>query len=418
MCFCYFPFNYDSITVKYTQDYNLAIEKNLGQLDWIEAKLLRPGEAISVEESVIFNGAKMNPLTETDSYGNLWSVYKFENIRAGNIALKREYTLSGSNEKDFIDKNYLDSNYVVLNKDINELAEELYSVDDLEFLINVSSWIKKNLSYDYSKLVDLYYNVNNSVQTFNSKKGVCVDYSILASAILKAEGIKSRFVAGIVYDGESWGSHAWLEAYLTGYGWVSIDPTYNQVYVLDLTHIKIGTFSDYSEMHDSISANFSLENVEIKKGNALNLDVAIISENKKEKTYVLDYPQKIYSGTDFNFCIDSNELILPIEFYNSLEPKEFVGVLYKNKCLEIQVPDYNGPVYAPFVLQLPGQKIEGSFYIEPQDQDKNSFLVQEKTEPETNKEDSTISISLVVLLGLVVVFALLLAKRYFFKPSL
>lgn len=84
--------------------------------------------------------------------------------------------------------------------------------------------------------------------------GVCQDYAHALLALLRADGIPARYVSGYVHanpDQESSllgseGSHAWVEAFLPGNGWVGLDPT-NGCRIGE-AHIKIGVGRDYDDV--------------------------------------------------------------------------------------------------------------------------------------------------------------------------
>jgi len=417
------------LTVKYALDYNLEITATLKGGDWVKASFLSPVIFESANEAINYRGSNLNPEITYDSYGNRWVTYKFDKIKDPVIQIHREYIITTKFTADKKDTNYLESKYVIINEQISSLANELYDPDNLQFFISVTDWINKNIGYDYTKLNESYYSVNTSEQTLLSKKGVCVDFSILEAAILNSRGIKTRFIVGLVFDGKTWASHAWIEAYDSNLGWVGLDPAYNQVYNLDLTHAKIGVFSDYDEMNDSLEANFSLNNVSLKKGSGLDLYVKLIFEKPLVKEYSITYPEKLISNSEFEFCIDSKNLVLPIQFFNSLEPKEFSGILYKKKCVTINIGDYNGFVYAPYIIYLPGEKIEASFEINKPNvvvSNDNNLVVTEKIENKVSETAETKEIketgmyyaffylSLAILFCITLIF---LAKRYLFKPS-
>ena len=87
-----------------------------------------------------------------------------------------------------------------------------------------------------------------------SGAGVCQDYSHAMLAICRSAGIPSRYVSGYVHSdphgdehllgGE--GSHAWIEAFLPGSGWVGFDPTNGRR--IGEAHIKIGVGRDYDDV--------------------------------------------------------------------------------------------------------------------------------------------------------------------------
>jgi transglutaminase-like putative cysteine protease len=72
-------------------------------------------------------------------------------------------------------------------------------------------------------------------QTLQSRSGTCRDYAWLMIEALRRLGFAARFVSGYIYDaaldgGEvgmtgSGATHAWVETFLPGAGWMDYDPT-------------------------------------------------------------------------------------------------------------------------------------------------------------------------------------------------
>ncbi len=73
------------------------------------------------------------------------------------------------------------------------------------------------------------------LKTLGLQSGSCRDYALLMMEALRGLGLAARFVSGYLYDesaGEESGvllgggeTHAWLEVYLPGAGWVAYDPS-------------------------------------------------------------------------------------------------------------------------------------------------------------------------------------------------
>jgi transglutaminase-like putative cysteine protease len=81
--------------------------------------------------------------------------------------------------------------------------------------------------------------------------GVCQDYTHAMLALCRMLGIPSRYVSGYLETspGRNLGSdasHAWVEVYLPGSGWVGFDPT-NGVAV-GRTYIKVAHGRDYDDV--------------------------------------------------------------------------------------------------------------------------------------------------------------------------
>ncbi len=86
---------------------------------------------------------------------------------------------------------------------------------------------------------------------FEGRTGVCQDFAHLMLALCRSLGIPARYVSGYLYDalrGDLRGahqSHAWVEVYIPGHGWVGFDPTNRQL--VDECYITLATGRDYED---------------------------------------------------------------------------------------------------------------------------------------------------------------------------
>jgi transglutaminase-like putative cysteine protease len=88
--------------------------------------------------------------------------------------------------------------------------------------------------------------------------GVCQDHAHLAVAMCRSLGIPARYVSGYLFtDDDSTGggtdadtvvvqTHAWFEAAVPGWGWLSLDPTNGRV--VGERHVKIGHGRSYDDV--------------------------------------------------------------------------------------------------------------------------------------------------------------------------
>jgi transglutaminase-like putative cysteine protease len=100
-----------------------------------------------------------------------------------------------------------------------------------EFLIRVTSAIRDEFSYE----TRTDPGVQNPVETLHRKSGACRDFAIFMMEAVRSLGLAARFVSGYLYDpaidgGDSeiigaGATHAWVQVYLPGAGWVEFDPT-------------------------------------------------------------------------------------------------------------------------------------------------------------------------------------------------
>jgi hypothetical protein len=103
---------------------------------------------------------------------------------------------------------------------------------------------------------------NESVtQILNARTGVCRHFARAYAALCICSGLPARTVVGTAfgYLNETYKkNHEWVEVYMPGYGWITMDPTWGQEFLLDDKHASV-TFWNYVE--DSLnvsSANTTL----------------------------------------------------------------------------------------------------------------------------------------------------------------
>ncbi|MBV8359825.1 MAG: transglutaminase family protein, partial [Deltaproteobacteria bacterium] len=85
------------------------------------------------------------------------------------------------------------------------------------------------------------------VETLDRKSGSCRDFALLMMEVVRALGLAARFVSGYVVPsaGNSdrsiggGATHAWLEVYLPGAGWLEFDPTNGLVGNRDLIRVAV-----------------------------------------------------------------------------------------------------------------------------------------------------------------------------------
>ncbi|NHN30402.1 transglutaminase domain-containing protein [Paenibacillus sp. S3N08] len=118
--------------------------------------------------------------------------------------------------------------------DIADAAKEVVAkaTTDEEKAKLLYKWIGTRVKYDWDK-VNLYeqqriWKEQAPAETFQTKKGVCIDYSRLYAVMARSIGLDVKVVTGLGYDGRGgYGPHAWNEVYLPEYQkWVPLDSTW------------------------------------------------------------------------------------------------------------------------------------------------------------------------------------------------
>ncbi|MGA1205886.1 MAG: transglutaminase family protein [Opitutales bacterium] len=85
------------------------------------------------------------------------------------------------------------------------------------------------------------------------REGVCQDFAHAMVAMCRSIGIPARYVSGYFFDASrglhargSEASHAWVDVYIDGHGWIGLDPTNNKV--VDDTYITLAIGRDYMDV--------------------------------------------------------------------------------------------------------------------------------------------------------------------------
>jgi hypothetical protein len=112
--------------------------------------------------------------------------------------------------------------------------------DPLKVATLLSKWVYLKVRKTYAA------NADNALAVLDHLAGDCTEHSLLFVALARAAGLPAREVGGLAYVRSGgkpmFGWHAWAEVH-DGSQWVTIDPTWDEVYV-DATHIK---FSEGAE---------------------------------------------------------------------------------------------------------------------------------------------------------------------------
>jgi len=122
--------------------------------------------------------------------------------------------------------------------DIDEIREQAGHITgkkkgELERALALTSWVHRHFKYT------LGGGGGTGDMILKEKSGDCTEFSKGLLTLLRAVGIRSRFVSGIVPATQkplSFGYHAWVEAWIDGRGWVALDPTWGE-FPVDAAHI-------------------------------------------------------------------------------------------------------------------------------------------------------------------------------------
>jgi len=117
---------------------------------------------------------------------------------------------------------------VVLPIELEAVAQNILSHNKkiLDVLTAISIAVTSRLRYSIDADT-LTYPRDNLAQTWDLRKGHCEQYTYLFIALANRAGIPARAVHGFMMQSQPdypLGTHTWAEVYLTGPGWVEVEP--------------------------------------------------------------------------------------------------------------------------------------------------------------------------------------------------
>lgn len=118
-----------------------------------------------------------------------------------------------------------------INKKAKELTKNVKS--SREKAKRIYTWISENINYDDNKAKNISEKTSEyksgAIEAFETRKGICFDYSCLYVAMAREAGLKVRIVTGEGFNGKEWGPHSWNEVYLPEKNqWITVDPTFGK----------------------------------------------------------------------------------------------------------------------------------------------------------------------------------------------
>jgi transglutaminase-like putative cysteine protease len=151
-------------------------------------------------------------------------------------------------ERDLILAELRQPEMIANQQEINRIITEIYSEskNTAQLIQESNEYIYKNFQYikgitDYETTVD---------EILNHKSGVCQDFAHVLLQLLRTMGIPSRYVSGYICPNKNGmrgegATHAWVQAWIPGYGWAGIDPT-NNIWVNN-NHVKLAVGRNFND---------------------------------------------------------------------------------------------------------------------------------------------------------------------------
>ena len=119
-----------------------------------------------------------------------------------------------------------------------------HPTDTLSLLKDISNGIFTQISYQSRETEG----TQSPIETLDRGWGSCRDFAVLLAEAVRTLGFGGRIVSGYLSDPDeslhgsagSGSTHAWVEVYLPGAGWIAFDPTNRSVGSQNLVPVAVG----------------------------------------------------------------------------------------------------------------------------------------------------------------------------------
>jgi transglutaminase-like putative cysteine protease len=143
-----------------------------------------------------------------------------------------------------IERNYSDPEHVV-----DFWAKAFVNSEGQTNTLAMLTAITQSIKADFRYAERFAQGCQNPIDTLRQRSGSCRDFALLMMEAVRALGLAARFVSGYLYvpaldrnGGNRVGggaTHAWVQVYLPGAGWMEFDPTNGIVGNRDLIRIAV-----------------------------------------------------------------------------------------------------------------------------------------------------------------------------------
>jgi transglutaminase-like putative cysteine protease len=148
--------------------------------------------------------------------------------------------LSPLDKYDFL----MESGFAAINRGIMQFAEvHAPHSDPKTAALSLMHAVYQSLKYEKGA-TDV---TTTAEQALTLGRGVCQDFAHIMLAACRCRAIPARYVSGYLNsDGHDAASHAWVDVYLRGQGWISLDATHNREQTAQ--YVRVATGRDYGDV--------------------------------------------------------------------------------------------------------------------------------------------------------------------------
>ena len=158
--------------------------------------------------------------------------------------------LEHSAEREMFAEFYTSSHYVPLEVELWREAQDALCdgrADVWNEVCRLGRHIYRTFAYK-PKTTGVSTRANDALKL---RMGVCQDFAHVHLGLCRSLGIPARYVSGYFFNTtrrprEIEASHAWIEAYVPGFGWAAFDPTHDRP--VDDRYVKVAVGRDYADI--------------------------------------------------------------------------------------------------------------------------------------------------------------------------
>lgn len=166
----------------------------------------------------------------------------------------------------------LDNSSVIDGRDAKVIALKNKAVADAGQKPLARARAMRQFVYDFIQKKNLGVGFATASEVARTAQGDCTEHAVLLAAMLRADGIPSRVVSGLVYVDQAMGAkqtfgyHMWTQGWLGG-RWVDLDPTLKNV-DFDATHValSVSTMADGRWTNDLVLLSPLIGKLKIEVG--------------------------------------------------------------------------------------------------------------------------------------------------------
>ena len=117
------------------------------------------------------------------------------------------------------------------NESVSKWALRFLAPADTTGTMNILTAMIHGIQEELNYMRRVEKGVQSPEQTLQAGYGSCRDFAVLMIEAARSLGIAARFVSGYIFTPDQAGlagggaTHAWMQAYLPGAGWIDFDPT-------------------------------------------------------------------------------------------------------------------------------------------------------------------------------------------------